>query len=158
MKKVILPFLLLGCSIVAQGQQERLPQPEPYFMAIIVSDIDTSIAWYKDHLGFALLNRTDLPDLGFRQANLESGKTLLELIELNSARTAAELLADHPRGTRVGGFFKFGFSVADFDGWLSYLKKSNVSFRGDVVKDPNTGKRMIILLDPDGNRIQFFEQ
>lgn len=158
MKKVILSLMLILFSMHMAAQPDHLSRPEPYFMALIVSNMDTSIAWYGEHLGFEVLNRTAQTDRGFRQSNLQCGSTLLELIELESAVMPAELLTDHPRATRVGGFFKFGFSVSDFDGWLAYLRDTGVQFRGDVVNDPYTKKRMIILLDPDGNRIQIFEK
>lgn len=56
------------------------------------------------------------------------------------------------------GIFKIGFSVTDFNSWMTHFENSKVNFRGSAVEDPNSGKRMIILLDPDGNRIQIFEK
>ncbi len=150
----MLLFYLIGLF----AQTEKLPDPQPYFMALIVSDMDSSISWYGKHLNFEVLNRMDNPDRGFRQANLQCGATLLELIELKSAVLPETLLSDQPRGTQIAGFFKFGFTVSDFEGWLTKLRAAGVNFRGDVVKDPNSGKKMIILLDPDGNRIQLFEE
>jgi len=35
--------------------------------------------------------------------------------------------------------------------------ESKVDFNGGVVEDPVSGKKMVIILDPDGNRIQLFE-
>ncbi|MBO6524105.1 MAG: VOC family protein [Balneolaceae bacterium] len=50
-----------------------------------------------------------------------------------------------------------GFKIQNFDSWVKYLREKQVSFRGDVVNDPISGKKMVVVLDPDGNRIQFFE-
>ena len=33
-----------------------------------------------------------------------------------------------------------------------------IEFHGQVVHDANSGKKMVIIRDPDGNRIQFFEK
>lgn len=60
--------------------------------------------------------------------------------------------------TRLQGFFKFGLQVAQFDDWMTHLEKAGVTFHGRVVNDPVSGKRTVLIKDPDGNRIQFFEQ
>jgi len=158
MKKIILLIFLSVFLIRGYSQSDRLPDPQAFFMAIIVSDIDSSLAWYKHHLGFETLNRIDRPDRGFSQANLKRGKASIEIIELNSALLPDEILADRPPRTRIAGFFKFGFAVKKFDKWMAHLNATGVNFNGEVVKDPNTDKKMIILLDPDGNRIQLFEK
>ena len=41
--------------------------------------------------------------------------------------------------------------------WSEKTAKMEAEFHGNVVTD-DTGKRMVIVLDPDGNRIQLFEK
>ena len=45
----------------------------------------------------------------------------------------------------------------DFDTWVARLKATGVEFQGDVVIDKTSGKKMLVVKDPDGNRIQLFE-
>ncbi|MEZ4991203.1 MAG: VOC family protein [Saprospiraceae bacterium] len=157
MRKLLLPGLLLLIPVVALSQREKLPAPIPYFNSIIVTDIDTTIHWYETILGFELINRTDNEERGFRQANLQGGNCLIELIQLKNAMSPEALMADQPANTRLTGYFKFGFKVTDFEAWMEYLENTGTEFQGSVVTDPTSGKRMMIIRDPDGNRVQLFE-
>jgi predicted enzyme related to lactoylglutathione lyase len=40
---------------------------------------------------------------------------------------------------------------------VSHFEETGTEFNGQVVKDKNSGKRMVVIFDPDGNRIQLFE-
>ena len=143
------------CTI---AQSDTLPNPQPSFVALIVSDIDSSISWYSTHLGFEVLNRVELEERGLKQSNLKRANFYIELIELENAIHPSDVLGKHPPRTRIAGIFKFGFSVRNFDSWIKHLQASEVTFNGQVVTDPISQRRMIIVNDPDGNRIQIFEQ
>lgn len=158
MRHLLLTISLLLTQFAVQSQATSLPAPKPYFSAIIVSDIDTSIDWYSENFGLEIVNKVENSEHGFKQANLKRGATWLELIELDNARSQAELVADLPPKTRIEGYFKFGFTVSEFDNWIKFLTEAEVDLYGSVVQDSNSGKRMIIVLDPDGNRIQLFEE
>ena len=149
-------FLVMIQSVNSQG---KIPSNiESSFSAIIVSDIDSSIQWYNQVLGYTLVDQRSVDEIGLKQANLESNDLSLELIQLKTAKPAHELLASYPPKTRVRGLFKIGYSISDFDKWISHLNSLAVNFNGDVVLNPLTNKRMIIVNDPDGNRIQLFEK
>ena len=158
MKHTFIAFILSVAPFLSTAQNDSLPGLEAYFTAIIVQDMDISIDWYTSVLGFDVLNNMASAERGFKQANLTNGSVLLELIELKSAVSSTELLADYPPKTRMTGFFKFGFAVSNFDDWIDHLIQKEVDFYGDVVEDPISGKRMVIITDPDGNRIQIFEK
>ncbi|NNE28372.1 MAG: hypothetical protein HKN16_01970 [Saprospiraceae bacterium] len=89
-------------------------------------------------------------------ANLKRGPVSLELIELSSSVSLSKDLEGFSSKTKVQGIFKIGFSIKDFDRQIQNLKNLNVTMKGDVVIDPTSGKSMVLLLDPDGNRIQLF--
>jgi len=158
MKQVsyILLFAFLPIGLFAQESDS--PQPEPYFTALIVGNIDTSLAWYTKNLGYELLNQVDLKERGLRMANLRSGEGWIELIEIKDAVSPQELQNDASKKTRFIGIFKFGFLVNDLDQWVKRLTDSGVEFSGNIVEDSNNGMRMIIIRDPDGNRVQLFEK
>ena len=158
MSRYLLPIcLFLLIPFLLHSQAGELSDPEPYFMAIIVSNIDTSLNWYTSQLGFEVVDRIDAPENGFRQANLKRGKAAIELIELQTTIYPAEILEGKPSRSRIAGFFKFGFTVSDFDAWVDQLNESGVAFHGRVVQN-TTGKKMVIIQDPDGNRIQIFKR
>ena len=158
MKQTLILLNLILISFISYGQDESLPNPEAYFSAIIVNDIESSISWYSNNFGFKVLNKIESEEKGFKQANLKCGNILIELIELDSSLSTKSLLKDHPKKTKIDGFFKFGFLVSEFDKWVENLRQSKVEFYGSVVTDNLTGKKILIIKDPDGNRIQIFEK
>ena len=158
MKCTIVLFILTIISIRGYSQEAQLPDPEPYFMAVIVSDIDSSISWYAHKLGFEVIDRVELEARGIRQANLKRGDALVELIESVSAVNQKSILKKNPEVMQIEGYFKFGFSISNFDTWIDYLTRTGVEIHGGIVMHNTTRKKMIIIKDPDGNRIQLFEK
>ncbi len=158
MKHILLISFIVLKPVFGFSQGNKLPDPEPYFAAIIVANIDTSIDWYSNILGFKILNRLDLKERGFKQANLKRGNILIELIETNSTIYPKDILVNQSNKTRMAGFFKLGFRIPEFTRWMDFLTKSKVKFQGTAVKDKVSGKKTILILDPDGNRIQLFEK
>ncbi|WP_456462451.1 VOC family protein [Reichenbachiella sp.] len=158
MRILIYIWLIFVLSMSSQAQNTPPNDLTPYFNAIIVSNMDSSLVWYQQTLGYEVLNSKQFPEMGFKQANLKKGNASLELIELNSAIDPKELIPNYDSKTKVLGLFKLGFQVDDFDLWIAFLKLKQVSFNGGVVKDETTGNRMVIILDPDSNRIQLFER
>lgn len=133
-------------------------KPVPTFLALIVSDIDQSIEWYDKVLGFELVNKNVMEERGLKMANLKAGKSRLELIEMNASIPQHKVLSDLPPKTKLQGFFKFGFESSNLAQVVKKLQLLDPQFNETIVKDPMTGKDMIVFKDPDGNRIQLFEE
>lgn len=157
MNKKILLLFLIGFSVLSQAQTKSTQDLKGYFSAIIVSDIDTSIDWYSNVFGLEMLNKTESKERGFKQSNLKKGTVLIELIELNNAINLKKDFPKFNKKVRFNGLFKIGFLVSDFDKWMLDFKKKKVSIYGNIVTDAISKKRMVIIMDPDGNRIQLFE-
>ncbi|HMC00322.1 MAG TPA: VOC family protein [Flavobacteriaceae bacterium] len=158
MKKIALLSFLLCFSFLSYTQNESSLDLEAYFSAIIVKDLDASMSWYTNVLGFEVLSKIESEERGFKQSNLKRDDILIELIELNNAVSVEDAIPNYTNKTRINGFFKIGFLVSEFDKWIEHLTQHNVDFYGNVVNDPTSGKRMIIITDPDGNRVQIFEK
>lgn len=158
MKRIGILISLMIFTNMAFAQKDTLPEIAPYFSAIIVKDLNTSLNWYVEKLGFAVFNKTELAARGIKQANLTRAGMAIELIELGTAITQDTLLTNFSQKTKIQGFFKLGFQVRDFDKWMLHLEATKANFYGGVVKDPVSGKRMVLITDPDGNRLQLFEQ
>lgn len=158
MKNAILIVTLLLASNICNSQSTKLPNPAAYFTAIIVNNIDTSISWYSEILGFEVIDETEVANRGLKQANLKRGNIHIELIQISTSVSSTTLLEERPQGTRVQGFFKFGIMVNDFDLWMDHLNNVDANIHGSVVTDPTSNKKMVIIKDPDGNRIQLFEE
>ncbi|MEP2023102.1 MAG: VOC family protein [Reichenbachiella sp.] len=158
MKHILPIFFTLLLTFSSHAQTSSPKDLTPYFTAIIVSNMDSSLVWYQQVLGFDVVNNKQFPEMGFKQANMTRGSASLELIELSSAINPQEVIPNYNAKTKIQGLFKFGFQVDDFDKWIEYLEEQKVPFNGGVVTDELTNKRMVIILDPDNNRIQLFEK
>ncbi|MDC8003561.1 VOC family protein [Aureisphaera galaxeae] len=151
-------FLFVCASLLGFSQETKLSPPEASFSAIIVTDMEVAARWYTDVLGFKILNETQNVDMGFQQKNLKHGGVHIELIEIKGTLSPETLLEGHPKRSRISGFFKFGMKVSDLDAWVKHLEAKEANIHGNVVTDPVSGKQMVIVKDPDGNRIQLFEK
>lgn len=139
------------------AQEIPLSEPKPAFIALIVSDIDSSISWYSNNLGMSLRNRVDDKEKGFKQANMIRTYLQVELIQVDSSIASQKIQQTYFPGKRIEGYMKFGFKVTDFDKWHYYLQQRKVVMAGKIVTDNYTGKRTFLIRDPDQNLIQLFE-
>ena len=155
-------FLLVWALCYAGLSNSSAQQAAPtdltaYFSAILVEDIQASQQWYTEILGFEVVLESEIAE-EFTILNLKRGNSALELIQLPGALSPAEAIENYHSKTRIKGIFKVGFQVKDLNVWVDFLKKQEVQFNGGVVEDPVSGNPMVIILDPDGNRIQLFEE
>lgn len=154
MKKLLqLGITLFAFSGFSQSNELKIT---PSFNAIIVNDLELSKEWYCKLFKLNVLTEFASEERGFKIANLGNEQLNLELLELKGSVNPQEANQDFNEKTRFKGFFKSGFSVNDFDRLEELLQEHQIE--GNVVRDPSTQKRMVIIRDPDGNRIQFFEQ
>jgi len=129
----------------------------PFFSAIIVKNVDTSAAWYEAVFDMKTKDRINDTERGFRVVIMEHPSFELELIENKSWPDQKQLLSGKPEGTRIQGFFKIGFSVADIDSCLKHLGFLKI-VPDRIYRDSATNKRNFLIEDPDKNLIQFFEE
>lgn len=75
----------------APGGDQPLPTLRPSLLVLSVGDLDASIAWYEDVLGFNEAERYDFPDDRMRMAFMKRGDFEPELIELADTPSFAAL-------------------------------------------------------------------
>jgi len=112
-----------------------------------VTDIDRSIAFYTQTLGFALESHA-----GTAFASVSRGK--LRLILGGPGSSGARPMPDG-RKQQPGGWNRILLYVDDLDAHIARLKEQGVHFRNDVESGP--GGRQIQIEDPDGNPIELHE-
>lgn len=128
---------------------------------ISVADLDRSLAFYRDALGFELLDRYTLSDEGLSAAvgaevtgefaQLDGRGARIELVEYD-AGAAVETRAVYDTGAT-----HLGIEVADVDAAVEALP-GDVDV--DVVGGPRTtgsGTRICFLRDPDGTLVELLE-
>ena len=114
----------------------------------IVYNVQEGVAFYRDHLGFELVQQ-----FGSAMAIVRRGDLSLWL-----AGPQASASRPMPDGSRPepGGWSRIVITVADLEATVGQLKAAGARFRYDIVTGP--GGRQILVQDPSGNLIELFER
>jgi catechol 2,3-dioxygenase-like lactoylglutathione lyase family enzyme len=112
----------------------------------MVSDVDRSIAFYRDVLGFKLEQQ-----MGPAFARMSHADLVLWLAGPTSS--AARPMPDG-RQPGPGGWNRFVIEVADIERVVADARAAGATFRNEVITGP--GGQQVVLDDPDGNPIELF--
>ena len=104
------------------------------------SDINRSIAWYRDVLGFSLLYKVD--EMGW--------------CELKSPVPGVNVGLSQVESPTVKGGATLTWGVKDIDAARSALESRDVRFDGDTTTIPGM-VRVATFYDPDGNKLMFYQ-
>jgi len=127
-------------------------------IALSVSNLETSLAFYRDVLGMTLMrtiepgsggdlgNVVGLPGARARIAHLESGGVMLELFEYLAPR--GEAIAEE-RTQADTGFTHIGFTSTDVRGDYQRFKAKGVAFIGEP-SEFRPGVWIVYFRGPDG--------
>lgn len=113
----------------------------------LVEDVEASISWYVQHLGFSVLSN-HAP--AFADIALGSLRLLLSGPSSSAARPMRDGTQPGP-----GGWNCIHLIVDDLAGEVSRLQAEEVQFRNDVVTGP--GGSQVLLVDPSGNLVELFQ-
>ena len=113
----------------------------------MVHDVDASVAWYTQHLGFVLLSSA-APAF----ADVKRGP--LRLLLSGKTSYAGRPMPDGQQPS-PGGWNRFELVYEDLAAEVARLRAAGLTFRNDIVKGP--GGLQILLLDPSGNLIELFQ-
>ncbi len=118
-------------------------------IVLYVSDIDKSVAFYRDVIGF---NMVLGGESGMPVAMFSSGRTHHELLLIQVGRDAKPI----PSGRRVG-MYHFGLKVGDTDdelrAVLAHIRAAGVQLAG---ASDHTVTHSLYLFDPDGNELELY--
>lgn len=112
----------------------------------LVKDVNHSIAFYTDHLGFAVKQQFS----AFARVTRDD----LTLWLSGPASSAARPMPDGRR-PEPGGWNRLVIEVKDLPARVAAMKQGGVRFRNDIVVGP--GGKQILVEDPDGNPVELFE-
>ena len=143
----------LCCLIAVWGSsyaQEQDPSlvwvttaQSPQYFAVLVKNMDTSVAWYRNVFGVQTIGGSEAEDGSWGIENLKNDFLLIELIRDDRAKEV----------DRAQGFFKVGFQVPDVE-LVADRIKNTTGERPRVLNFEEYGVRIIQFRDPDGNIIQ----
>jgi catechol 2,3-dioxygenase-like lactoylglutathione lyase family enzyme len=115
----------------------------PQFFAVLVADVDISVAWYSAVFGLDQVGGSEAEDGAWRIENLQNKDLHVEIIRDDRALPANRPLGFRKVGFRVPAVKKIADSVEQATGE-----------RPRVVDDTRFGMQILQLKDPDGNVIQ----
>jgi catechol 2,3-dioxygenase-like lactoylglutathione lyase family enzyme len=113
----------------------------------LVADVDRAIAFYRDRLGFEVVEQ-----MGAAFARVRRDDLTLWLAGPTSS--AARPMPDG-RQPAAGGWNRIVVEVADLEALVATLTAGGASFRNAIVSGP--GGLQILLDDPDGNPVELFQ-
>lgn len=134
---------------------------------ITVSNLERSLAFWRDVLGFELSHRahqtgelaagiTGVPSAEILIAVLKAPGHKIELLEYRAPADRTHL---RPRPCDVGSVH-VALTVDDLDAVLEQIAASGWAAVGNpqtLAVGPNAGKRVIYVRDPDGTTIEFMQ-
>lgn len=120
-------------------------------IAIIASDIESSIRFYTDVLGCTIIRRVYREERDSWKVDLAlNGDYLIELFTFPDA-------PKRPSYPEARGLRHLAFTVSDLDACIHELQAKGVQTES-VRTDPFTGCRCVFFADPDGLPIELVEQ
>jgi lactoylglutathione lyase len=118
-------------------------------VAIKVTDLDRSLDFYRDRLGFAEMLRL----------NNEDGSTWLVYLRITDDHYL-EIFpgAENERapGWNANGVNHMCFTIEDLDGTTARIEAAGIALTSEI-KQGLDGNRQAWIEDPDGNRIELME-
>ena len=125
-------------------------------VGISVANLEESVDWYVDKLGFELVRPIDRdPDATMTIALLTRNGFNIELFEIEGAAPLPEYRSDPSASLRVHGLAHFAFRVDDAYAVLEELESKGV----EVSFGPNESDRSIFFFvnDNSGNSFEFIQ-
>lgn len=136
-------LVLLLCGLVVPLGAEDAPSVEwdgSLLVQLAVSDLDASIGFYRDVLGWTLEARVD----ELRWARIRPDRSDV-IIGIGESRKGAG-----------SGTLTLNFGVIDIDRARATLESRGVVFEGETITIPGV-VRLATFRDPDGNRFRLAE-
>lgn len=154
---------------ILQSKEEQMKITGQHHVGITVSDIDKSIAFYRDVLGMKLESTSNMegafisnvvgvPGAVLKGANLSSDGLLLELFQYVAPKGGKQKASLRQFDV---GHYHLAFLVDDIEDAYKTLTAKGVKFseRPQYVPDgPDKGLGAIYFWDPDGIALEFIQK
>jgi catechol 2,3-dioxygenase-like lactoylglutathione lyase family enzyme len=143
------------------------PVKRIHHVGILVSDLDRSVTFYHDILGFDVIEKVDLvagqevsEGVGLADAQLSlvhlkvgDGQTKIELLHYLSPKSRP--IPDDSRANDIG-VGHAAFQVIDIESYYKTLKDKGVRFISKV-QESSTGEKFCYFYDPDGAILEIIQ-
>lgn len=113
----------------------------------IVDDVDASLAFYVDALGFTLVQRMGPPFALIERDGVR--------FRLSGPGASARRPMPDGREPVPGGWNRLVIEVGDIEAAVAALRAQGARFRNEIISGP--GGRQIVADDPSGNPVEMFQ-
>jgi catechol 2,3-dioxygenase-like lactoylglutathione lyase family enzyme len=113
----------------------------------MVDDVETAVAFYTTHFGFAVRSSAAPAFADVVRGNLR--------LLLSGPKSSAGRPMPDGRTPEPGGWNRIHLVVDDLAAEVERLRAAGLAFRNDIVSGP--GGQQILLEDPAGNPIELFQ-
>lgn len=129
---------------------------KPHHCGISVPDLEASIRWYCDMLGFSVVKRSTLDHIPAKIAFLKHGDFSIELFEVPGASPLPEDRRIPDEDLRTHGIKHLALAVEDTQKTIRELKERGVDVAMDVTEVEQLS--IAFIRDNTGNLIELFQQ
>ena len=135
---------------------ENVAGLRPDHAGISVADLEASIAWYGEMLGFTVDRVVDVPGDAGRVALVRNGDFMLELFCIPGAASLPEERRHPATDLRTHGIKHVAYAVPDIRALMDELRAKGVDLVWDVVLHDET--LCAFVRDNSGNLVEFVER
>ena len=128
---------------------------KPHHLGISVPDLEASIKWYENILGFSVEKRMTIEPLKAKIAFLIKDNFRIEIFEVAGAQPLPEVRRQPHTDIGTHGIKHLAYEVKNVTEFMDVLKKKGVDVAMDVSKMEN--KEMTFIRDNTGNLIEIVE-
>lgn len=128
-----------------------------HHVAISVADLDKSIAWYRDMLGFEEVIRMDQGVTADKMTigHIRRGNCYIELFQVEGSKPLPEYRRDPNADFKVQGLKHFALQVSDAKAAVKELKAKGVEIAFGPVDTPEIC--FVFIRDNSGNAFELIE-
>ena len=153
------PLLLFIClfTVLSISAQDKINFAGKQFIALSVSNADSTSKWYEDVFALKLLKEIKTPDSRIHTRIIGNEQLVVEIIQTRNSKSLEELKLKKDQPFTVQGPFKYGFYVRDLSQTLSYLREKKVVIKHEIFEDQDTHSKSLIFKDINGNFVQVLQ-
>jgi len=136
-----------------------IEKPILSLLGISVMDLNSSIEWYEDNLGFRFMRKFDISESGTHIILLRSNQFTLELDNFDKGMIEREKIESLQENQELIGINKFTLEVEDINNIQDHLSSNNVNTLSKIVKGRSEwNKQYMFVNDSEGNLIQLIQR
>lgn len=155
--RLILLFLCLF-AVLSISAQNKISFAGKQFIALSVSNTDSTSKWYEDVFALKLLKEIKTPDSRIHTRIIGNEQLVVEIIQTRNSKSLEELKLNKDQPFTVQGPFKYGFYVRDLSQTLAYLREKKVVIKHEIFEDQDTHSKSLIFQDINGNLVQVLQE